>query len=351
VKGRPDLLLVSLGTTRGWQVADRRFLELAEAAGASAAAVAVRRGLTDRLRRGYPVNDAVEAVAARRAVAAALQRHRPRSVVVSTVTASLALPPLEVPYAVRFDTPAALNRAGARNFAVRAAERRALGRARLVLPWSEAGAAALPLGSAPAVLLPPPIEPSSEGDGGRREPLAVAYVPNPETKGLDILCRAWAEAGLEGARLAVFGIDRARGLEHLARRGAPEPQDVEWRGMTPAGEFRAALRRARVMAAAARWEDFGQAPLEALADGALLVTVPSAGGLAALEPARALAPELVAPDLSPGGLAECLRRAFDFNEERCLEYRRAARERLRPYEREALVATMRVRVLPALLAG
>jgi Glycosyl transferases group 1 len=347
----PDILLVSLGTTRGWQVADRRFLELAEAAGASAAAVTVRRGLTDRLRRGYPVNDAVEALAARRAVRAALEQRRPRALVLSTVTTSLALPRLDVPYAVRLDTPAALNRGGARNAPVRAAERRALRRARLVLPWSAAAADALPPGSAPPVVLPPPIEPSRSTDGGPRERVAVAYTPNPETKGLDIVCRAWAEARLEGSRLAVFGIERARGAAHLARSGVPEPEGLEWRGMTSGDEFRAALGRARVMLAAARWEDFGQAPLEALAEGALLVTGPSDGALEALGPARALAPELVAPELSPAALAACLRRAFAFDEGRAAEYRRAARERLRPYGREALAATLRERVLPVLLGA
>jgi Glycosyl transferases group 1 len=350
VSGR-DLLLVSLGTTRGWQVADAGFLELAEAAGASAEAVSVRRGLTDRLRRGYPVNDAVEALAARRAVRAALRERRPRSLVLSTVTTSLALPELEIPYAVRLDTPAALNRAGLRNAPVRAAERRALRRARLLLPWSSAAAEALPPGAAPAVVLPPPVEPSGALDGATRERLAVAYTPNPQTKGLDILCRAWAEARLEGARLAVFGIDPARGAAHLARAGVPEPAGLEWRGMASGTEFRAALRGAWAMVAAARWEDFGQAPLEALAEGALLVTGPSAGALEALGPARALAPELVARDLSPGALAGCLHRAFAFDERRADEYRRAARERLLPYGREALAATLRQRVLPALVGG
>ena len=51
---RPDVLLVSLGTTLGWRVADRMLLAQLERAGATTHAVAVGRGATDRLRRGYP---------------------------------------------------------------------------------------------------------------------------------------------------------------------------------------------------------------------------------------------------------------------------------------------------------
>jgi glycosyltransferase involved in cell wall biosynthesis len=131
----------------------------------------------------------------------------------------------------------------------------------------------------------------------------------------------------------------------------PQPAGLEWRGMTSGEEFRAVLGRAWAMLAAARWEDFGQAPLEALAEGVLLVTGPSDGALEALGPARALAPELVAPDLSPAALADCLRRAFAFDEARAGEYRRAARERLLPYGRDALASTLRDRVLPVLLGG
>jgi hypothetical protein len=63
---RPDVLLVSLGTTLGWRVADELLLEQLQRAGASTTAVSVGRGAADRLRRGYPLNDLVEMHAARR---------------------------------------------------------------------------------------------------------------------------------------------------------------------------------------------------------------------------------------------------------------------------------------------
>ena len=348
MSSRPDVLLVSLGTTRGWKVADRLFLDQLAEAGAAAEAVSMRMGLAGRLRRAYPVNDFVEATAARRAVRAALAAKRPRAVIFTTVTTVMLAPRLSVPYAVRFDTPAALNRPGLRNGVLHLLERRRLAGAKLVLPWSRAALAALPALATPAVVLPPPVVPSGP-PASERERVALAYVPDPKAKGLDLLCAAWGRAAVEGARLQVFGIERERGRAHLARTGVPEPAGVEWRGMVSGVEFRAALRRARALVAAARWEDFGQTPLEALADGALLVTPPSGGGFEALGLARELAPYLVAPNMTPDALAPCIRAAFGLGEEALRSYRARALELLAPYRPDALVRTLRERVLPELL--
>jgi glycosyltransferase involved in cell wall biosynthesis len=340
-----DVLVVSLGTTRGLRVADAAFVDQVRRAGARAEIVSVRIGALDRLRRGYPANDLIEAAAARRAVRAALKTE-PRAVVFSTVTAAMLAPRLDVPYALRLDSPASLNRPGLRNAPLHALERRALGGARLVLPWSEAARAALPEGAARAVVLPPPVEPSGE-TSATREPLAVAYVPDPKAKGLSLLCTAWEKAGAD-ARLDVYGLDRERAERHLARFGPPAPAGVEWRGQAPAAEFRAALRRATAFVHSAIWEDFGQAPLEALADGAMLVTAPSGGAYEALAAARELAPELVAADLDPDQLARAIRAAFA--KEDAASYRERAAALLARYRPEALEEVVRERVLAALLA-
>ena len=341
-----DVLVVSLGTTRGLRVADAAFVDQVRRAGATAEAVAVRIGALDRLRRGYPVNDLVEAAAARRALQAALAAASPRAVVFSTITAAMLAPSLEAPCAVRLDSPAALNRPGIRNKLLHALERRALAGARLVLPWSRAAVAALPVTSARPVVLPPPVEPSG-APAATRERAAVAYVPDPKAKGLSLLCAAWREAAIADARLAVYGIEAERARRHLSRIGPPEPEGVEWHGQAPAGEFRAALRSSTAFVHSALWEDFGQAPLEALADGALLVTVPSGGAYEALTLARELDPNLVAGDLEPGSLAACIRNAFALGDG---AYRERAAELLAPYRRESLEETVRERVLPALLA-
>jgi glycosyltransferase involved in cell wall biosynthesis len=147
----------------------------------------------------------------------------------------------------------------------------------------------------------------------------------------------------------VFGIEPDSARRHLERTGVPEPDAVEWLGMTPAADFRAALRRAHVFAAAARWEDFGQAQLEALADGALLATVPSGGAYEALALARELEPRLAAATLDAGALAECLRTAFELAPEQVVRYRRHAAMKLAAYSPQALTHRLASEVIPALL--
>ena len=346
---RVDILLVSLGTTLGWRQADRRFLEQLQRAGARTEVVGVGFGLADRLRRGYPVNDLVEMHAARRAVLAALARHEPRAIAISSTTAAMALPRLPMPYAVRLDAPARMNRPGARNALLHKLERRGLGRARLTLPLSRAAVEELPTGSAAAVVVPPPVE-TSGPPGDERERVAVAYVPDPKAKGLDVLAAGWAAAALPDARLEVYGLDPEWARAHLRRACVPAPPGLELRGTVPAGEFRARIRAARVYAAGARWEDFGQAPLEALSEGALLATVPSGGPFEALRIARELGePTLIAPALDGAALGSAIRAAFELPDERARAYRAAALERLRPFSPEAVQQTVERDVLPRLL--
>jgi glycosyltransferase involved in cell wall biosynthesis len=346
---RPDVLLVSLGTTPGWRVADRKLIQQLEAAGATTEAVAIGRGQADRLRRGYPLNDFVEMHAARRTVRTAVERLEPRALIVSSTTAAMLLPALPVPYAIRFDAPARLNRPGARNALLPVLERRAMSRALLTIPYSVAGAEALPEGAARAIVVSPPIDPSAAELPSEREPLAVAYVPDPKAKGLDVLVGGWAQAAVEGARLAVYGLDPDWAISHLRRTGTPVPASLELPGMVPAAEFRAALRRARVFVHGARWEDWGQAPLEALADGALLASVPSGGPYEGGRLGRRLDPALVADRIDAAALAPAIRAAFEMPGERVRAYRERAAELLRPYRSEAVQEIVSRELVPALL--
>ena len=347
-EGWPDILLLSLGTTLGWRAADAVFVDQLRRAGATVAATTVRIGASGRLRRAYPVTDLVEAVAARRALRSALRRSRPSALVISSTTAAMLADAEGVPYAVRLDAPARLNRPGVQNAGLHALERRALARARLVLPWSRAALDALPDAAARAIVVPPPVVPSG-GGATERERLAVAYIPDVKAKGLDIVCAAWAEAAVEDARLLVFGVEPDRAIAHLRRVGIPPPAAIEFLGKTPPSEFRAALRRARAYVGGARWEDFGMAPLEALADGALLVTVPSGGPFEALAMARTLAPELVADAVAPEPLAAALRAAFALPPPEVERYRAEAARLIEPYRPEAVQIAVKEEVLPALL--
>jgi Glycosyl transferases group 1 len=349
-RGEVDVLLLSLGTTWGLRIADAQFAELVRRAGGSVAVVGTRIGATDRLRRGYPVNDLVEAIAARRALDAGLRRHRPRSIVFSTTTAALLAGRPPVPFAVWLDSPARLNRPGRRNALLHLLERRQLARARLVLPHSEPAIAALPRGAAPAVVVSPPIAEAPPRNGAG-EALVVAYTPDPKAKGLDLVCQAWARTTAPGVRLMLTGIPAERARAFLERRGVPLPTDLELTGMLPQDDFRALLGRARVFLSAARWEDFGIAALEALDRGAALVGAAAGGPFPALSIARDLAPEFVAPDRSPDALAGALEAALATDEPALRAYRQAARERLGPYRPQAFVARLRDDVLPVLLDG
>jgi glycosyltransferase involved in cell wall biosynthesis len=346
----PDLLQISLGTTHGLRVSDAWFARLSEQAGVSVETVAVRIGLTDRLRRAYPVNDLVEAAAARRATNGALRRLRPRAVVFSTTTAALLAPDPGCPYAVRLDAPAVMNRPGARNAVLHALERRSLAAATLVLPTSSVANRALPAGSAPAIVVPVPVIVPDLPTDSRRGPLAAAYTPDPKAKGLDILCRAWALADKPpDARLDVFGIEPERARRHLRRTGVPEPPEIRWQGLTPPEQFHSAIAGCRMFITSARWEDFGMAQLEALALGAVLVCAATDGPFEAGEIARQLNPTLVAADHSPLALAAGISRAFMLGEGELDEYRTSASARLAPYRPDAVAGTIAERVLPALL--
>ncbi|MBV9196285.1 MAG: glycosyltransferase [Solirubrobacterales bacterium] len=345
----PELLLLSLGTTWGLRVADADLAVTVREAGASIAIVGTRIGLTDRLRRGYPVNDLVEALAARRALAAALRHRHPRALVLSTTTAALLAGAPELPFAIRIDAPARLNRPGRRNAVLHALERRQFARARLVIGTSPLDAAALPEGSAPAVAISPAIAASQVAPDRPREPLVLAYTPDPKAKGLELVCAAWARTDVPPARLVVTGIPADRARAFLRRRGVSVPAGVELAGMIPQEAFRARLARARVFVSAARWEDFGIAPLEALDRGAALVCAAAGGPFPALGLARRLDARFVSPDRTAEGLARALGAALATDEAALVAYRRRALELLATYRRPALVERMRRDVLPVLL--
>jgi glycosyltransferase involved in cell wall biosynthesis len=346
----PDLLQISLGTTRGLRIADNWFAELARHGGATVETVGVRVGASSRLRRAYPVTDLVEALAARRATASALSRLDPRALVFSTTTASLLTDDPGVPYAVRLDSPARLNRPGLRNFMLHALERRKLARAELVLPCSRMAAASLPPDAAPVVVVPPPVFVSSDdGLNDSRDRVAVAYTPDPKAKGLDLLCRAWALAAVPDARLEIFGVDRSRALRHLRRTGVTEPPNVHWAGAVVARDFHAKLARGWAFVTSARWEDFGMTQLEALALGALLVCTATEGPFEAGAIARELNPRLVAEDQSPEALASCLDQAFRLDPAAADVYRGGARSRVERYRPATIAQTIAEQVLPVLL--
>jgi Glycosyl transferases group 1 len=144
--------------------------------------------------------------------------------------------------------------------------------------------------------LPLPVDPSGP-PAPARDIAAITYAGNPLKKGLDCVLAAWRSlhAGA-GGELVVAGAGadelRAAGID-LARE--PGVHDA---GRLSRTEYRGLLRRARVFVTAPRREDYGQAQLEALADGCLLVTTPAPGPYVALPIARRLDARLVDENLA-----------------------------------------------------
>jgi hypothetical protein len=336
-----DIALVSLRTTPGLERSDEAFAELVRRAGASCTVVPVRLGAAGRLRRGAALTDLIEATAARRSAAGI----DARAVVYSAITTALLQRP-RVPYGIRFDATAALNRPGPGGAWQRRRERTVLDRAAVLMPVSAGAAVAVRGARPPCVRVPIPIEPIA--GAADRDVDAVAYAGDPRKRGLELLCAAWAEGAPAGARLVIGGIDREAGLRWLGRHGVAEPPGAEWAGALPRERWLEAVRRARLFVNASRWEDFGIAPLEGLAAGALLVTVPTPGSFEALPLARELAPSLVAAELSPDSLAAAIRAALGLGEGEVEAYRERALSLLAPYGQEAVAEAVATVVLPAL---
>ncbi len=144
----------------------------------------------------------------------------------------------------------------------------------------------------------------------------------------------------DGGELVVAGASadelRAAGVDLAAEPG------VRSAGRLPREEYRALLRRARVFVTAPRREDYGQAQLEALADGCLLATTPAPGPYAALPIARRLDPRLVDEDLA-AALAAALAHADPAS------YAARAREELEPLSSAAIDARVAQELLPRLI--
>ena len=341
-------MLVSPGTTFGWRRGDEALVRHVRAAGATCRVVPVRLGRMAALRRSMATTDLVEGLAAVNAARGITAG----AVIYSTVTAAL-LQPSRSPAAIRFDGIAAVNRPGTGGVWQRRREPGVLSRADLLLPWSEPGAeqarAAVASAGLPAprtLVLVPPVEVARPASGG---PDVLAYAANPDKRGIDLLCGAWARVRPPGARMAVGGIDRPEALRWLRRLGVEEPAGVEWLGAVPREPWLELVASARAFLSAARIEDWGLAQMEALAAGTPLVTVPAPGAYAALPLARALTPDLVAERRDADALAVVLDRALALDDSQRVAYASAARELLAPYGEDEVRRRVAEELLPRLL--
>jgi glycosyltransferase involved in cell wall biosynthesis len=329
-----DVLIVGLGATHGLRAAED---ELAGALLRAGADVRLVRAARPREVRTLALTDLMWARAARRAAVEALAECDPRAVVYSTTTAALLWPQ---PGAIRFDAAAAGNRPGRHGVWQRPVEHRRLRQAPLLVP-QDAGALAeaeVDRTETRSLVVPIPVEPSSKAVAGRepRDLAAVTYATNPYKKGLDRVLAAWDLVRRDGEELVVAGL-----------RG-PEREGLRYTGTLEPAAFRALLRRARVYVTAPRREDYGIAQLEALADGARVVTTPAPGPYAALPLLRRDGLGWVAePDAEALGAA--LRAALDDPRDDAA-YAEAALAALAPFRRATVDAIVAGELLPALLA-
>jgi len=353
-----DVMYVAAGTTAGLRQADVEMLGALREHGLDVLTITpsfrTPRLISRYAQRSLLTIDALEAFALRRAAVDALRSHAPRAIIYSTSHAAMLAPRMSARsrVGIRFDTPAQMSRSGAPYRVEYLLERRRFRQARVLMPWAldlEPDTARVLPPETPVIPIPIPIDLDGPPEGASRDPIVVFYGASPHKKGLDVAVRAWARASTAGRRLVVTGIDRDRGLRYLNEHGIEEPTAVEWAGLLPPSLHRDLTRRAEVYLAASRYENYGIGPLEALADGAALVTTPSPGPFAALPIARELDPRLVAERDTPDALAGALESAFAREQGERVTYRGRARELLRVFSREETSRRLRQEVLPLLL--
>ena len=320
-----DVLVVSVPGTLGWRTGAHELTAALERAGARVVGAQAR---LPRDVRTLMLTDLLQASAARKVALMATAEHRPEAIIYCSITAALLW---SRPGAIWLDATAAENRPGRHGLWQRPLERRRLRRAPLVLTWSQSALEGYgDHDHAEQVVVPVPVSASGAIDGPR-DIDAVAYAADPVKRRLDLLLETWQRARRDGETLVVAGIER------------PDVPGVRFAGRLAPDEYRALVRRARVFLTAPRREDYGIAALEALADGAQLVTTPARGPYPALGLARGLDSRLVSDDL-----AAAVRTALD---DPTPGYAQRAAQLLVPFSREAVTTTISQRVLPDLLPG
>jgi hypothetical protein len=221
-----------------------------------------------------------------------------------------------------------------------------MSRAAILLPWS---AQAVDNPADPRVqILPTPISPGPK-PAAQREPAGLCYAVNPDKKGLDIAVAAWAEAAPPTWPLYITGIEADTGLRFLRRRSLTPGENVVWLGRLTPDEHRKLSARVELCLGAARTDEYAAQQLEALVDGAIIVSVPSGGTIASVALARELNPALVATEVSAPGLAVCISRAIKMSELERTDYRARARVLMESHSRANFEHALAERVLPALL--
>ena len=345
--------MVSSNTTPGLR---RDFEELVSALRKTGLSVALATSnygvLRPALNLASALNEIIVAASLRHATSRVLRESHPNAILITTSTAGALLPRGLLEQAgIRFDGLTSATSTRWSDAVSRTFERRCLRHARLALPYTERVRSDLPELSEAALnclVWPSPVRPGVP-PVVERLPAGLCYANDPHKKGLDLAVAAWARSAPSSYRLLVTGIKPELGQRFLRDRGIPVPSNVEWLGRVPEHEYRRISASVLLYVGASRVDQFATTQLEALMDGALLVTAPSSGPVEALELARKLDLRLVADSVSADGLASAIEAALTLTESERADYRARARDLLVPYSRAAFVDKLQSAVLPRLL--
>ncbi|MBO9532392.1 MAG: glycosyltransferase, partial [Solirubrobacteraceae bacterium] len=176
-----------------------------------------------------------------------------------------------------------------------------------------------------------------------RRPVAITYAADPGKKGLTRTVAAFARVRHPEEVLLVAGLE------------ALPPTIAGTEGVVAVGRlerpvFRALVRSVGTFVIAPRREDYGLVQLEALAEGARVVTTEAPGPYAALPVIRQLWPEqVVGADASDGELGRAIRSALDARPDPAEQLRATAA--VEPWAPEQVRQILRERVIPQMLDG
>lgn len=345
------ITLVVTDTTAGLRRDTHQLTRALDALGVDYTVVGSSYKWAKYFRRGFPLIDLAESLSLR----LALRRSRSAAVgpiLCATSTSAIMLPSRVLARAgVRFDALTVQNRPGRRNSITRSLERRWLREVKAAFPYTESGEQLCRTISGRTDLTVIRFEPYIFGaedhyDGTRQG--VLTYSGDPDKKGLDLAVQAFSLSGIDGHELLVTGLSERQARDFLATRAIAVPETVRFLGEIPAAEYRALSRRSRIYLGSSRVDEFATTQFEALSDGALLVTCPSAGGHAPYEIARTLGPELVADKLSAESLAAALSRAAQYDDHKLAAYQASARDAVAHLSERRFVEQLAAEVLPAL---
>lgn len=337
----PEVVFVGLGTTGGWRHADRRLAEALVARGVHLRAAWPR---LDRLeavarRAPAPTRDLLQALAMRHVLGRLVRDSTDLVVVSSSIGLLLASDGVAPRMVAWLDAPVYACRPGRRNGVIRWLERRSAPRvagiAMQTLRSIEDVERTFSMLDGPVLGLPVPVVERGPAPV-ERDAFGLIYAGNPWKKGLDLAVRAWGAAGAS-APLKVTGISRADGTEFLRDVGCPVPSTVEWLGRVPVEEHRRLSRTASVYLSCSRREEYGNSQLEALVDGAVLVSGPCQSTAEPRALALALEPGFVSDD-EGAGLESALGRGLSIGRSERVAYQARAQALLEPYSQAAFDA-------------